>query len=40
LVLYSSGHLLSVSGGGLGMYVALAITALLEINASDGVLRP
>ncbi|MFA5632640.1 MAG: urate hydroxylase PuuD [Porticoccaceae bacterium] len=37
---YSSGHLLSVSGGGLGMYLALAIIALLEINALAGKQGP
>jgi len=37
---YSSGHLLSQLGGGLGMYIALAIIALLEINALIGKQGP
>jgi len=37
---YSTGHLLSQQGGGLGMYVALAIIALLEVNALAGKQGP
>lgn len=37
---YSSGHLLSVAGGGLGMYLALAIIALLEVNGLVGKQGP
>lgn len=37
---YSTGHLLSQQGGGLGMYIALAIIALLEVNALVGKQGP
>ncbi len=37
---YSTGHLLSSQGGGLGMYIALAIIALLEVNALVGKQGP
>jgi uncharacterized membrane protein len=37
---YSTGHLLSAAGGGLGMYLALAIIALLEVNALVGKQGP
>ncbi|HLS97700.1 MAG: urate hydroxylase PuuD [Porticoccaceae bacterium] len=37
---YSAGHLLNASGGGLGMYLALALIALLEVNALVGKQGP
>ena len=37
---YGSGNLLSVNGGGLGMWVALAIIALLQVNAIAGKQGP
>lgn len=37
---YSGNHLLNTNGGGLGMYLALAIIALLEVNALAGKQGP
>ena len=37
---YTGNHLLSANGGGLGMYLALALIALLEINALAGKQGP
>lgn len=37
---YNAGHILSANGGGLGLYIALAIIAALEINALVGKQGP
>ncbi|HEY8385286.1 MAG TPA: urate hydroxylase PuuD [Porticoccaceae bacterium] len=37
---YTSGHLLGSGGGGLGMYLALLVIALLEVNALAGKQGP
>jgi len=37
---YTGGHLLGVNGGGLGMYLALLVIALLEVNALAGKQGP
>jgi len=37
---YTGGHLLSINGGGLGMYLGLLIIALLEVNALIGKQGP